>query len=204
MGTPSRVRKSVVIEPRDQSRIGAALERWASTGDFVALRTRAFVYLLWDGALRTKAAVWLNAEEVVKGPAAGRVHVVQEAVERACEGNNYRERRFLLSDRTRDATAGYLMAARADGWLAKGERLVGPLWISMHHHGSQQRMSQRTAVQAWHTFIGGLSLSRAYQLDDLVLTGRVAFLQAAKGSTEVLSEHADVSPEWARVATGST
>ncbi len=197
MGTPLRARKSIVIDPRDQSRIAAAIERWASTGDFVALRTRAFVYLLWDGALRTKAAVWLNAEEVVKDPAAGRIRVVSEAVERACEGNSYRERRFLLSDRTRNAIVGYLKEARAEGWLSRGDRLVGPLWISTHHHGSQQRMSQRTAVQAWHTFLGELSLSRDYQLDDLVLTGRVAFLQAAKGSTDVLSEHAGVSPQWA-------
>lgn len=197
MNDQGRARKSVVIEPRDQNRILAALERWAETGDFVALRTRAFVYLLWDGALRTKAAVWLNAEELVKDPAASRTHVLPEIIQRACEGNNYRERTFLLSDRVRDAIAAYLKVARSEGWLANGNRLEGPLWISTHHRGTQQRMSQRTALQAWHTFLEDVDVSREYQLDDVVLTGRVAFLQAAKGSTDVMSQHAGISSKWA-------
>lgn len=197
MSEQPRARKSVPIDPRDQSRIIAALERWAATEDFVALRTRAFVYLLWDGAVRTKAAVWLNAEEVVKDPAAARIHVVQEIAQRPCEGNNYRERKFLMSDRTRNALVDYLKAVRAGGWLAKGDRLQGPLWLSTHHHGSQQRMSQRTAMQAWRTFVEEVELSREYQLDDIVLTGRIAFLQAAKGSTDVLSQHVGISAKWA-------
>lgn len=197
MNDQLRARKSVVVEPRDQSRILAALERWCEPGDFVALRTRAFVYLLWDGALRTKAAVWLNAEEVVKDPSANRIQVVQEVTQRPCEGNNYREREFLVSDRARDAITAYLKVARSDGWLAKSDRLEGPLWISTHHHGTQKRMSQRTAMQAWRTFIEEVNLSREYQLDDVVLTGRVAFLQAAKGSTDVMSQHAGISAKWA-------
>ncbi|HEX7478444.1 MAG TPA: hypothetical protein VF331_11600, partial [Polyangiales bacterium] len=39
--------------------------------------------------------------------------------------------------------------------------------------------------------------TRDYQLDDLVLTGRVAFLRAARGSTEALSQHASVTAKWA-------
>ena len=38
----------MVIDPRDQNRLLAALERGVESGDFVDLRTRAFVYLLWD------------------------------------------------------------------------------------------------------------------------------------------------------------
>jgi hypothetical protein len=34
-------------------------------------------------------------------------------------------------------------------------------------------------------------------LDDLVLTGRIAVLRAAGGSTDVLSEHSNISPKWA-------
>jgi hypothetical protein len=193
----SRARKSVVIDPRDEARIVQALERLASSEEFAGLRTRAFVYLLWDGALRTKAAVWLNVEELVKDPRASRVHVVQQALQRACEGNNYRERMFLVSDRARDAIGDYLKAARDGGWLANAERLEGPLWISTHHHGSQQRMSQRMAMQAWRTFLDDVKVSREYQLDDVVLSGRVALLQAAKGSTEAIAEHAGISPKWA-------
>lgn len=193
-----RVRKSVRIEPKDESRILAALERSASTEDFVALRTRAFVYLLWDGALRTKAAVRIDAEEVVKDPQSTRIHVVQEVVQGPCEANQYRERKFMMSDRTRGAIVDYLKAARSNGWLANGQRLEGPLWIATRHRGTQQRMSQRTALQAWTTFLEGLNgVSRDYQLDDVVLTGRIAFLQAAQGSSESLSQQTGLSPQWA-------
>jgi integrase len=197
MSGPQRVRKSVVIDPADEARIIQALERLGSSGDFAGLRTRAFVYLLWDGALRTKAAVWLNAEELVKDSSASRVHVVKQATQRACEGNQYRARTFLLSDRARDAIADYLKVARSEDWLANGERLEGPAWISTHHRGTQARMSQRMAMQAWRSFVDDVKVSREYQLDDVVLTGRIALLQAAKGSTDVIAEHAGISSKSA-------
>ncbi|HEX7476800.1 MAG TPA: hypothetical protein VF331_03270, partial [Polyangiales bacterium] len=65
------------------------------------------------------------------------------------------------------------------------------------HRGTQQRMSQRMAMQAWRTFTEDVKVSREYQLDDLVLTGRVALLRAAQGSTEAVAEHAGISPKWA-------
>ena len=103
-----------------------------------------------------------------------------------------------MSDRTRGALVYDLKVARSGGWLAKADRLEGPLWISTHHIGIQARMSQRTAMQAWRTFLKGVSgVSEHYQLDDLVLTGRIAVLRAAGGSTDVLSEHSNISPKWA-------
>src|SRR5437868_5671719 len=98
-----RTRPPRPIPQADQNRIIAALERLPEKEGFVGYRTRAFVYLLWDGALRTGAAMWLDIEELVKDRTASRIHVVQEPVMRACEGNKYRERRFVMSDRTRDA-----------------------------------------------------------------------------------------------------
>lgn len=187
-------RDSVVIEPRDQKAIFDALERWAATGDFVALRTRGFVYVLADGAVRTKTAAALDIEEVAKETAASRIVIVNEVTQRPCEGNNYRGRKFLLTDRSREAIADYLKVARDEGWLANAGKLQGPLWIATHHRGSQQRMSQRTASHAWNTFLHEkVQASREIQLDDLVITGRLAFLTAAQLSTEVLSEHTGLS-----------
>ena len=51
-----RTRKALLIDPKDQARIVAALERWPEQEGFVGLRTRAFVYLLWDGAFRTSVS----------------------------------------------------------------------------------------------------------------------------------------------------
>jgi len=195
-----RIRKPMVIEQQDQNRLLAALDRAVETGDFVDLRTRAFMYLLWDGALRPGLAVALNVEELVKDPAASRIHVVEEAVLRSSEATQYRPRPFLISPRARSAIADYLKTARSESWLASSKRLEGPLWISTHHRGTQQRMSQRTAMQAWHTFqqrVGGLA--QEYQLDDVVISARVEFMRRVKGSraAEILAEHAGISSKWA-------
>jgi len=193
-----RTRPPITIPQVDQNRIIAALERLPDKEGLVGHRTRAFVYLLWDGALRTGAALWLNIEEVVKDPAASRIHVVQEPVMRPCEGNKFRERRFVMSDRARDAIADYLKEARSGGWLANASRLQGPLWISTQAVGAQQRMSRRTAMVAWKTFLEGVAgVSEDYQLDDVVLTGRVAFAKAANASPELMSEHAGIGAKAA-------
>lgn len=195
-----RTRKAMVIEPRDQNRLLTALERGAETGDFVDLRTRAFTYLLWDGALRPGLAVALNIEDLVKDPDASRIQVVESAALRPIEATQDPPRPFLISPRARGAIADYLKVARSQGWLATTNRLEGPLWISTHHHGTQQRMSQRTAMQAWQAFQQGVSgLSQPYQLDDVVVTGRVAFMRMVKGNraAEVLAEHAGITSQWA-------
>lgn len=194
-----RTRAALILDSRDQTRVVAALERWPEQEGFVGLRTRAFVYLLWDGALRTGVALWLNIEEVVRDPAASRIHVLQQAVLRPCEGNKFRQRSFEMTDRARAAIADYLKVARSDGWLASGSRLKGPLWIATQPEGAQKRMSQRTATQAWHTFLGGVKgLSRDdYQLDDVVLTGRIAFAKAANASPDLISEHAGIGTKAA-------
>lgn len=189
-------RKSVPIGAADQARIAKALDDWAETGDPIALRTRAFVYLLWDGAIRTKAAVHLNVEEVVEDPASRRIRVVTEVKQRPCEGNAYRGRRFSLSARTRDALSALLRARRDQGGLPNAAgRFEGPLFTSTRGSG---RMSQRTAVHSWRDFQQTrLRLSRDYQLDDIVFTGRLSFLRAAGGDTELLSEHASITQQHA-------
>jgi len=188
-----RSRPALVMDTRDQARIAAALERWPEREGFVGYRTRAFVYLLWDGALRTGSAIALNIEEVVRDSVGSRIHVVEQATLRACEANRYLPRSFEMTERARAAIADYLKVARKEGCLL-GERLKGPLWIASHPHGVQQRMGQRTAVQAWHTFISAVNgLSRDdLQLDDVVLTGRVAFAKAANSSSELISAHTGV------------
>jgi site-specific recombinase XerD len=192
-----RTRPPKPIDQATQNRIIAALERLPDKEGFVGYRTRAFVYLLWDGALRTGAALWLDIEEVVKDPAANRIRVVQEPVMRPCEGNKYRERRFVMSDRARDAIADYIKAARSGGFLANARRIEGPLWIASQPIGVQQRMSRRTAMVAWKTFLEGAGISEDYQLDDVVLTGRVAFAKAAGASPELISEHAGIGTKAA-------
>jgi len=193
-----RTRPALVMDARDQTRIVAALERWPEQEGFVGYRTRAFVYLLWDGALRTGSAIVLNIEDIVRDSAGSRIHVLERATMRACEANRYRPRPFEMTERARAAIADYLKVARHEGWLTDG-RLNGPLWIATQPPGSQKRMSQRTAVQAWHTFIGAVKgLSRDdLQLDDVVLTGRVAFAGAANASSELISEHAGIGSKAA-------
>lgn len=192
---PVGKRKRVEIDSADAKQIVRAMEAWAKTGDFVALRTRAFVYLLWDGSLRTKAALSLNAEEVVTSPTT--LRVVKEVVQRPCEGNRYRELRFFISDRTRDAIKDYLGIVRRDGWLPT-ERFEGPLFLSSYHKGEGKRLSRRTAIHSWQVLLEEhAQVSQDYQLDDVVYTGRLAFLRAAGGDSTLLSQHAAISEIWA-------
>jgi integrase len=196
--SPKGKRDRVVIEPSDEKRLLRALERWAASGDFVALRTRAFLLLLWDGAVRTSGALAMNAEDVVADPQARRVTVLKRVVQRACEENRYHARRIVVSDRAQQALAEYLRAVRQGGWLPT-DRLEGPLFLSSVRPGSAQRLSTRSAIHWWETFQRDQApdCSRTYQLDDVVYTGRLAYVKAAGGNTESLSNHSGISRRWA-------
>jgi hypothetical protein len=53
-------------------------------------------------------------------------------------------------------------------------------------------------MTAWKTFLEGVpAVSDDYQLDDVVLTGRVAFAKAAHASPELISEHAGIGTKAA-------
>ena len=53
-------------------------------------------------------------------------------------------------------------------------------------------------MQAWKTVLEGVpGVSQDYQLDDLVLTARVAFAKAANASPELISEHAGIGTKAA-------
>ena len=195
---PKGKRKRVVIDPSDEERLHRALEHWAAGGDFVALRTRAFLLLLWDGSVRTSGALAMNAEDVVQDPRARRVTVLRRVVQRARDESDHRQRSFVVSARAQEAIAEYLRAARCGGWLPT-DRLEGPLFLSSVLPGSGQRLSKRTAIHWWETFQRdhARDCSRTYTLDDLVYTGRLAYVAAADGNTESLSDHSGISRRMA-------
>ena len=190
-------RTRVRVDPRDEKYMLRVLDAWADTG-FVAARTRAFVLLLWDGSIRTKAALALNAEDVVEDPKASRIVVRERVNERPCEANRYRSREFVLSARARKALAEYLRSVRTGGWLPNG-RLQGPLFLSSTEPGSAKRLSARSALHWWETFQEKVRdhCTREYQLDDLVLSGRMDYLEASGGDSESLSDHSGISRRWA-------
>ncbi|HMJ11053.1 MAG TPA: hypothetical protein VK524_06575 [Polyangiaceae bacterium] len=192
---PVGKRKRIAIDSADEKRIIRALDEWAKTGDFAGLRLRAFVYLLWDGTVRTKAALSLQTQDVVADPKALRVS--KQILQPPCEGNRFRELHFHVSDRTRDAIADYLRVARNEGWLSNG-RLEGPLFLSSYHRGQGKPAAARTMIHGWTLFLEERArVSKDYQLDDVVYTGRLAFLKAAGGDSNLLSEHAGISQTWA-------
>ena len=187
----------MTIEPDDEKRLLRALDRWADSGALVALRTRAFALLLWDGSLRTSGALALNVEDVVKDPKARRPTVLKKIVQRPCEANAYRARTIALSARAQDAIADYLRGAQLRG-LLQAQHFHGPLFLAeVQEEG--KRLSKRSAIHWWETFqqkhVSGCS--RAYQLEDVVYTGRIKFIKAAAGNSELLSNHAGLSRRWA-------
>jgi integrase len=188
----------VPIEPADEKRLLRALDRWADDSSFVALRTRAFVLLLWDGSVRTSGALALNVEDVVRNPKARRPLVLKEIVQQPCKANNYDARTIALSSRTQNAIEDYLRGAQLRG-LLQPQRLRGPLFLADVQHAEGKRLSKRSAIHWWEAFqhkhVTGCS--RIYQLEDVVYTGRLKFVKAAGGDTELLSDHAGISRRWA-------
>ena len=188
-------RKRVEIPSQDARVICRELDSQAGTGDFVSLRNRAFVYLLWDGALNTQAALALNVENVVRGP--GQLRVVEQVVPPPCEANRYRELRFFLTKRVRGALADYLRVVRDDGWLPS-PRLEGALFLSTYNKGTGQRITRRAITAAWRSFLRDrTNVPTDYQLGDIVYSGRMAIKRAAGGDSSVLSAHASLSDGWA-------
>jgi integrase len=186
--------KRVVIDPSDEKRLHGALERWAAGGDFVPLRTRAFLLLLWDGSVRTSGALAMNVEDVVRDPGARRVSVLKRVVQPARDENGHRQRSFVVSARAQQAIADYVRAVRYGGWLPT-DWLEGPLFLSSVQPGSGQRLSMRNAIHWWETFQRDHTrdCSRTYTLDDLVYTGRLAYVAAADGNIASLAEHSGIS-----------
>jgi integrase len=187
----------VAVDPGDEKRLLRALETWAKTDNFVALRTRAIALLLWDGAVRTSTALAMNVEDVVD-PYARRLTVRKRIVLRPSDGSNDVERMIAISARTRDALTHYLRAARKGGWLP-GEWLRGPVFLSSLPRGASQRLSQRSAIHWWELFqkTHAPECSHEYELDDLVFSGRLAYAQASGKDPESLSNHAGISRRWA-------
>lgn len=185
--------KMVLIDPEHAKIILRALESWAAGGTFLALRDRAFFYLLWDGAIRTRIAIELDMDDVVKNPSSRALKIKETVVLPAAESNRYRGLEFSLSERTSDALLAYVKVARRDRWLATPE-LAGALFISTRYRGEGKRISERTPLSAWRIFLHDYAgLDCDYTLDDIVYTGRKALLEAAGGDVEALAKHANLS-----------
>lgn len=187
-------RPSILIGHADQRRILDALRLWCASGDFVALRTRAFVHLLWDGALTPKGALSLNLRDVLVLEA-GRNRVRTEIEQAPCEANRYRGRRCGMRARTRDALRAYVEYGWAVGWITEG--LKAPLFVSTASALPPQRLSIPKAKLVWRAFQQDYARpSRIYEMRDVVYTGRLAFLRAAGGRVEVLRQHMGRTPTF--------
>lgn len=204
---PTGKRAPLLIPGRQERRITRALTQWCTSGEPAALRTRALIYLLWDGAVKTKGALSLDVQDVLdrtKEQVAAKKVVAQ----RPCEANRYRQRHFGMRARSRDALTAYLRAGLSAGWLRPAA--TSPLFVSTSGHRQGQRMSRRTAIHSFRQFQSRHLGQRAmYQLQDLVYSGRVAFLEASGDRVELLQEHAGLTDNQAwkyrgRMFTGGT
>ena len=181
-------RNRVEIAAIDERAIVYGLEQWAASDNFVALPTRAFVYLLWDGTVRTTQALSLNVSDVAELPA-GKAgpFVAASATAPPCKGNRFRNRTFPMSRRCRGAIADYLDSASA----SFGADASTPLFLSHRN----KRLSRESTISWWKMFIKRARCAREYQLENVVLTGRMAFLRerAATDPARALAGHAGIS-----------
>lgn len=174
-------RKCAEISADEEARIVAAFDDWTASGDVIALRTRALAYLLWDGGMRTQAAIDLDLADVCMGMC---------RVQKKFQVGN---RTVVIGSRASRSISAYLAAV----FGKNGPALPydGPLFSSSKN--SKTRMSKRTAIHCWHEFLETPPGKLAYQLDDLVFTGRLKFLRQVGGNTAALAAHAGVTLAWA-------
>jgi integrase len=156
----ARVRRSLprAFADKDRDRIAAAANRWADTGSFLALRTRAFVLLALSGALRTQELLALELEQVIEHHTGHRYSVLGTGHLRAPQSKGRRKGAhqwdsagmFVIGKRARAALRAYISAAVKRGWLDLPPRKGQPLFIANKgRNGGHVRINRRTAQYAW-------------------------------------------------------
>jgi integrase len=145
----------------DRDRIVAELNRWAAGGSFLALRTRAFVFLAMSSALRTKELLALDVQQVLEDPKHRRTWRVRgDAYLRAAQSKGRRvgtrtwasAGQFVITKRARAALRAYIADCVARGWMTLPPAPGAPLFIA---HSSttgkgHPRIMRGTAQHAWH------------------------------------------------------
>lgn len=104
-----------------------------------------------------------------------------------CAGNRFRDRTFPMSRRCPGAIADYLDSTSA----SFGADASTPLLLSRRN----TRLSRESTIYSWKTFLKRARCAREYQLEDVVLTGRLAFLRdrGAADPARELAGHAGIS-----------
>jgi len=153
------------------------LRAWASSGDFLALRTRAFVLLCWSSGLRVSEALALDNGQILEQPIGRSVTIRSTAYLRAGQSTATSSGAFAIPKTARAALREYMLEGVRLGVL---ELASGPLFVAIKGRRAQ-RISVRSAQHAWTELQARAGLEQHYRTDDLRYDAIVRFSAAARG-----------------------
>lgn len=159
------------VDALDRSTILRALEEWAESGDFVALRTRALVLCAWGGAMFLSEALALTVEQLWQNPAKPSLGKLRETIYLSAQQTNA-PGAVVLTAQAREALESYLKALVALEWLqlpGTGLPLFLTEWTGRNSEGSaaHAQLSVRTAEHHWLLFQRSAKLASPYRFSDL-------------------------------------
>lgn len=169
------------IEDSDRARVLSTSAKWASSGDFNALRTHALVLLAWGSALRLKEAIALDLDQVLEDPTSEKIGRLRaSAFVRPEQSKGSRKGKstwtsaglFLITKQARAALRAYLEECIKRGWLTLPAPKGTPLFITIKGGRtkgalSRQRLSKRAAQHTWGQLQLRAGIATAYNFQDL-------------------------------------
>jgi hypothetical protein len=165
----------VAIPFHDSITIHSALnKRCPKETRFDALRLRAFIHVLWSGALGVQECLALDLDQVLE-PESGGQRVRATCVLRPDQRRDKQSQRrvdaheFPVDPDASKALLAYLRAARQKGWLEEGGR-SGPVFVASRGQRSEPghgRWSKRALESAWRAKLANMrDLAARYSFRD--------------------------------------
>jgi integrase len=156
----------------DRKRVFAALLAWSSTGNLVALRTRALITLAADTGLRVGECCKLELAQLLVDLSADAVRLQESFYLRSdqAKGGDRGAGTVHVSKRARVAVRLYVIGLRREGWIAWPVQNGAPLFLG--HRGQRGRaghgrLSVRAAQRSWHELQARARLSTRYNFHAL-------------------------------------
>lgn len=154
------------VHPADARVIIRALNSWSEAGSFVALRTRALVFLAWGSGLRIGECLALDIEQI-RDTSYKRLRLRERPYLRLDQAKGESAGQFLISARANTALRAYLLEARRRGWIP--DTWTGPLFITTKtwRGSGHKRLAYRSHNYTWTKFVKRCNLPEAYRFHDL-------------------------------------
>lgn len=139
----------------DRVRVLQTLQARCSSGNVVALRTRALILLALDSGLRVQECTRLDLVQLLEDSDSEAVRFRRAFYlsPKQAKGGPVGAGMVTVSERARAALRAYVLAARKAGWMAWPPKLGAPVFVGhrlQRGRPGHGRLSVRAAQWSWH------------------------------------------------------